>query len=247
MSKYCIQVSWDDVPHLSEESKAELREQIPIHQLEARERGIPVLGSGVIYPVPESAFVCDPIEIPAWWPKAYAMDVGWKRTAALWGAWDRESDTVYLYSEHYRGQAEPSIHADAIKARGDWIPGVIDPASAGASQIDGKKLLNEYEKLGLILSPAENAVEAGIHAVYRRLSTGRLKVFKSLLNFLAEIRIYRRDDKGKVVKENDHLMDCCKYLILSGMKHAVADMTHDDYQKEQTGGLARERSSVTGY
>lgn len=92
MSKYCIQVGWDDVPHLDEKAKAELREGIPPHQLEARERGIPVLGSGVVYPVPESAYVIDPIEIPAWWPRAYAMDVGWKRTAALWGAWDRETE-----------------------------------------------------------------------------------------------------------------------------------------------------------
>jgi len=246
VSKYCIQVSWDDVPHLSEKDKAEIRETIPIHQLEARERGIPVLGSGVIYPVPESAYVIDPIEIPAWWPKAYAMDVGWRRTAALWGAWDRESDTVYLYSEHYRGQAEPSIHADAIKARGDWITGAIDPASSGANQIDGRRLREEYEKLGLILVEADNAVEAGIHAVYRRLSSGRLKVFKSLLNFLAEIRIYRRDDKGKVVKENDHLMDCCRYLILTGMKWASVDMRSEDAERE-IAQIERARSSVTGY
>lgn len=246
MSKYCIQVSWDDVPHLSEESKKELRDQIPIHQLEARERGIPVLGSGVIYPVPESAYVIDPIEIPSWWPKAYAMDVGWKRTAALWGAWDRETDTVYLYSEHYRGQAEPSIHADAIKARGDWITGAIDPASSGSNQIDGRRLIEEYEKLGLLLVPADNAVEAGIHAVYRRLSSGRLKVFKTLVNFLAEIRIYRRDDKGKVVKENDHLMDCLKYLILTGMKYASVDLRLEEAERE-VAQLGKARSSVTGY
>lgn len=246
MSKYCIQVGWDDVPHLDEKAKAELREGIPPHQLEARERGIPVLGSGVVYPVPESAYVIDPIEIPAWWPRAYAMDVGWKRTAALWGAWDRETDTVYLYSEHYRGQAEPSIHADAIKARGDWITGAIDPASSGANQLDGRKLIDEYEKLGLMLVPADNAVEAGIHAVYRRLSTGRLKVFKSLQNFLAEIRIYRRDDKGKIVKENDHLMDCVKYLILTGMKYASVSPSNEDFQNERI-SLERARSSITGY
>ena len=33
------------------------------------------------------------------------MDVGWKMTAATWGAWDRENDVLYLYSEYRRGQA----------------------------------------------------------------------------------------------------------------------------------------------
>jgi hypothetical protein len=248
VSKYCIQVSWSEVPHLSDKDKDELRASIPPHQLEARERGIPVLGSGVIYPVPEAAFVIDPIELPVWWPRAYAMDVGWNRTAAVWGAWDRETDTIYIYSEHYRGQAEPSIHADAIKARGDWITGAIDPASSGSNQKDGTQLIEEYRKLGLMLVPADNSVEAGIHAVYRRLSTGRLKVFKNCAAWLSEFRIYRRDEKGKVVKQNDHLMDCTRYLTITGMRYASVDMTHDDYMKETSGHSgAAARSSVTGY
>jgi len=29
-----------------------------------------------------------------------------------------------------------------------------------------------------------------------------------------EIRLYRRDEKGKIVKENDHLMDGFRYAIM---------------------------------
>lgn len=246
MSKYCIQVGWDDVPHLSEKDKEEMRRELPPHQLEAREKGLPVLGSGLIYPVPESVFICEPFELPHYWPRAYALDVGWKRTAALWGAWDRESDTIYLYSEHYRGQAEPSIHADAIKARGEWINGTIDPASAGSNQKDGSQLIVEYQKLGLNLVPADNTVEAGIHAVYRRLSGGRLKIFKTLSNTLSEIRIYRRDDKGKIVKENDHLMDAKRYLIMTGMKYATIDPGPIEEERESHRASSA-RSSITGY
>jgi hypothetical protein len=145
------------------------------------------------------------------------MDVGWNRTAAIWGAHDREADVVYLYSEHYRSQAEPSIHADAIKARGVWIPGAIDPAARGRQQKDGEQLLQNYQDLGLDLTAADNAREAGIYNVWQRLSTGRMKVFKSLQNWLNEYRIYRRDDKGQVVKENDHAMDATRYLEMSGI------------------------------
>lgn len=32
------------------------------------------------------------------------------------GALDRATDTLYLYHEHYRSQAEPVVHAEAIRA-----------------------------------------------------------------------------------------------------------------------------------
>lgn len=218
-SKFVVMATWDDVPHLSKEAKDELWNSIPPFQRDARSKGIPQLGAGAIYPVPESDFIVDDFPVPDHWPRAYGKDVGWNRTAAVWGALDRESDTIYLYSEHYRGQAEPSIHAEAIKSRGIWIPGLIDPASRGRSQSDGKQLLQMYLDLGLNLEMADNGVESGIYEVWQRLSTGRLKVFKSLSNWRYEFRIYRRDEKGRIVKANDHLMDTTRYLVKTGIDH----------------------------
>lgn len=220
-TRFVVMASWDDAPHLTKEQKELLWNSIPPYQRDARSKGIPQLGSGAIYPVPESEITVDPFEIPEYWPRVYALDVGWNRTAALWGAIDRESQTVYLYSEHYRGQAEPSVHANAIQARGDWIPGVIDPAARGRSQRDGEQLMQNYIDLGLVLSTADNSVESGIYDVWQRLSAGRIKVFKTMQNWLAEYRLYRRDDKGRIVKANDHLMDDTRYLIVSGLDVAI--------------------------
>lgn len=217
MAKYLVTCTWDEVPHLSKEVKEELWKALPPHQRDARSKGIPQLGSGAIYPVPESEITCDPFEIPEHWPRCYALDVGWNRTAALWLAIDRDSQTVYAYSEHYRGQAEPSVHAESIRARGDWIPGVIDPAARGRSQKDGEQLMQQYQDLGLNLITANNAREAGIYAVWQRLSGGRLKVFKTCQHWLAEYRLYRRDEKGQIVKVNDHLMDDTRYGVMSGL------------------------------
>jgi len=219
-SKYIVQASWDDVPHLDEQTKKELWDATPPHLRDARAKGIPHLGAGAIYPIPLSEILCDPFELPPHWPRTYALDVGWKVTAAVWGAYDRSQDAWYLYTEHYRGQAEPSIHADAIKARGNWIPGLIDPAAAGTSQHDGERLTDVYAELGLRLEPYKNAVEAGIYDVWQRLSSGRLKVFRTLQNWQAEYRLYRRDEKGRVVKEHDHLMDATRGLIMSGLARA---------------------------
>ena len=175
----------------------------------------------------EEDIAVDDFEIPIWYPRAYALDVGWNATAALWGAWNRESDIVYIYSAYKQGQAEPATHVQAINARGTWIPGCADPASRASSQKDGKSLFNEYVDLGLDLSLADNAVEAGIFAVWQRLVSGRLKIFRSLRPFFDEFRLYHRDENGKIVKQNDHLMDCMRYLIMTGMKNAVEKPLED--------------------
>jgi hypothetical protein len=189
------------------------------HELEARRNGTPTLGAGKIYDVPEEEILVNDFPIPDHFWLAYGLDVGWNRTAAIWTAEDRDADVVYLWSEHYAGDAIPAVHATAIKARGH-IPGVIDPASRGRNQVDGQRLLDLYAEAGLDLTTADNAVEAGILAVRERLVAGKLKVFRSLGNFVSEYRLYRRDEKGKVVKMRDHLMDAARYAIMSGLDRA---------------------------
>lgn len=241
-SKYLVSCGWDDVPHLDEKTKKELLAATPPHLRDARSKGIPSLGSGAIYPVAESEIIIEPFKIPGFFPRAYAMDVGWNKTAALWGAKDPDANIIYLYSEHYKGQAEPSIHAQAIRSRDDWIKGCIDPASRGRSQKDGVALFDVYRDLGLTLIPAENAVESGIYDVWQRLSGGGLRIFSSLSNTLAEYRLYRRDEKGKIVKEFDHLMDCMRYLVVNFDR--IAQTEPFDYEETSVNPT---RSSVTGY
>jgi hypothetical protein len=220
MSRHVTLAGWDDAPHLSEEAKAELLSAYSLRERDARTKGIPQLGSGAIYPVNEADIVCDPFDLPVHFQHVYGLDVGWNRTAAVWAAVDRDSDIVYLYSEHYRSEGEVPVHTAAIKARGDWIPGVIDPAARGRSQADGSQLLSLYQRDLHLLGVADNAVEAGIHQVWIRLSTGRLKIFSTLQNWLTEFRLYRRDEKGRIVKERDHLMDATRYLVMSGIARA---------------------------
>jgi Terminase RNaseH-like domain len=206
--------SWDDVPHISPNERTELLRSIPPHQVDARTRGVPMLGSGAIYPIDERLVACDPRPIPAYWPKGYGFDVGWNWTAAVFMAHDRDTDILYVYDAYKHSKAEPAIHAAAIRSRGAWLQGEIDPAARGRAQSDGRQLLAMYEELGLLLRPADNTVEAGIATVWQRLSTGRLRVFKHLSDWFGEFRIYRRDETGKVVKTNDHLMDATRYRVM---------------------------------
>jgi phage terminase large subunit-like protein len=222
-NKHTTFVSWEDVPHLDEAQKAKMMASIPPWQRASRMKGIPQLGSGAIYTEPEDNFVIAPIEIPRHWKRCIALDVGWNTTAVLWGAIDPETNTVYITHELYKHKTEPTLIVGGIKVQGDWIPGVIDPAARGRSQIDGRKLMDIYTKEphNLDLRPAVNAVEAGLVAVWELLTTGQLKVFKTCTNLLSEYRLYRRDKNGKIVKAHDHAMDALRYLIMSGRDRAV--------------------------
>jgi hypothetical protein len=166
----------------------------------------------------EEDIMIPPFAIPPHWPRGFGFDVGWNVTAAVHIAHDRENDIRYLYRCWRRGEAEPVVHAAGIKAPGDWIPGRVDPAARGRGQADGKRLLKIYKDLGLKIETApRKVVESGIYEVWTLLSTGKLKVFASMTPWFDEFRLYRRNDKGQIVKEDDHLMDATRYAIISGV------------------------------
>lgn len=210
---YVTIVAWDDVPHLGEEEKRKILARTPPQLREARSKGTPTVGEGLVYPIDPKHVTVDDFQLPRYFKRAYGMDVGWNMTAAIWGAWDIDNDIVYIYSEHSQGLAEPIIHADAIKARGSWIKGQIDPHARDRGQRDGEKLFDDYVKQGLKIYPANNAVEAGIFDIWERFTTGRLKIFKSCTGLLRELSLYHRDEKGKIVKKNDHKLDSLRYLM----------------------------------
>lgn len=197
---------WDDVPHLSAVEKAQKMANTLPHEREARTKGSPSIGSGKVYQVPESDFVIEPLQtIPKHWPRIYGADFGFSNdTAAVFMAHDQDADCVYLYAEYSRPQAEPDVHAGAIKAMGGtWIPGVGDYAGAN---LEGEKTLDVYKRLGLDIHNADKQVHAGVLDVMTRLSQGRLKVYSTCVKWLQEYRLYSRDDRGMVVKKNDHCL-----------------------------------------
>jgi len=210
--------TWDDAPHLSADSKQAMLLEFPIHQRDARSKGIPALGSGVIYPIPEGDIKVAPFEVPDSWPRVFAMDIdagaGW--TAAAWMAHDRTANVYYVYDVYKRSHSEPVVHAEAIKARGQWIPGLADAAALLVTAHDSEQMLSVYRKLGLNVRLPQKTIETGIFEVWTLLSGGRLKVFASCGSLFEEFRLYRRDGKGRIVKQHDHVMDCLRYLVQSG-------------------------------
>jgi phage terminase large subunit-like protein len=222
--RYACQIGWDQTPHLSEKEKKELIRGMSRHEVEARTLGHPSLGSGAIYEYSESSLVCEPLEhIPLFWQRFFALDVSWKATAALFFARDPDSGMVYVIDEYMGSQLEPFEHAVAIKLRADtghgrcW--GAIDPAARGRSQVDGRRLLDEFQQHGLKLRPALNQVEAGLYAVQCLIETKQLQIYSKCKGLLGELRLYQRDDRGKPKKVNDHFADCLRYGVMTETVH----------------------------
>ena len=220
MSRALVTATWDETPHLSEQAKADLLASYLPHEIEARTKGIPSIGRGAVYPLGQDGYTCDPFPIPAHFPRAYGLDVGWNWTACVWWAWDRENDQDWVYREYLREQAPPDIHVAAIKAQGDWIPGCCDPAAKQRSQVDGRSLLSEYDALGLKMALADNSVDAGCLRVYQRLAAGKMKIFRTCTKLLEDLRFYHRDENGRIVNENDLLSDAMRYVSMSGPRIA---------------------------
>lgn len=237
--KSYIQASWGDNPYLMESERDRLRSILSPHEIECREKGIPSIGSGMVYPVSETSLTCTPFEIPDFWPRFFALDFGWNCTAALFGAYDRDNSTAYFYAEYYRGELTPEVHArDLIRMDANWIPGVYDPAGLQSNQRDGENFFNAYRACGVnLVQKADNSKEYGLHSVLTMMQRGQLKIFSSLNNFWKEFRLYARDEKGVPKKGNDHLMDCMRYGITSGLSVARTSSSFDpifNTQRENT-------------
>ena len=92
----------------------------------------------------------------------------------------------------------------------------VPPTANGRSQSDGFNLMRIYKELGLDLDVAMDSEQSGVCEVLQRMRSGRLRVFRTLENFFQQYRLYRRDERGQVVKQNDLLMNCLRYLCVSG-------------------------------
>lgn len=227
--KFYIQATWNDNPHLAEEDREQLRARLKPHELEAREKGIPCVGSGLIYQVAESEFLVDAFEIPQHWPCVFGMDVGFfAPTAVVFLAIDRDHDMIYIYKEYSVSERTAAQHASTLFMMGcNWIPGVCDPAVNQGSQRDGERLLEDYAKAGLPLNKSRYAKELAVDAVLERIRTGRFRVFNTCRKFMEEWRSYARDDKGKIMKGRDHLMNALEFAILDGLPLARTRLQHE--------------------
>src|SRR5215831_15940027 len=241
--RYKVVMTIDDVQHYTEDEKKKIIASYPAHEAEARVKGIPVLGSGRVFPVTEEKIAIDNREFPPHWPRIGGMDFGWDHPfAAVELVWDRDSDVVYVARTHRLREASPIVHAAALRAWGkelrwawprDGNRETLEGAGvalAAQYRDQGLNLLSEFSHYVEGTGQKSVSVEAGLMDMLQRMKSGRFKVFKHLNDWWEEFRLYHGKD-GKVVKEGDDLMCATRYALMMLRLASTAKSYHNFRRK----------------
>ena len=229
----------DDVMHFSTEEKQRIIASYPEHEREARTKGIPILGSGRIFPIAEERIAIEHRDIPPHWPRIGGMDFGWDHPfAAVELAWDRDTDTVYVVKAYRIRETTPVIHAAALRSWGKELRWAW-PRDGKRETLEGAgiALAEQYKEQGLNLlhehaqfEDGSVSVEAGLMKMLTMMQSGRFKVFKHLNDWWEEFRLYHRKD-GKVFKEGDDLMSATRYAVMM-LRYAQTVRQYDSFRRD---------------
>lgn len=182
----------------------------------------------------------DPFPIPQGWTRYVAIDPGRQVCASLFAAVPPpgEGDYLYFYDELYIRDCSA---ADLGREMGKKAKTqqfrlfLIDMHEARKHDSgSGKKIVEQYTEqfkknnvkstvTGYEFLPGNDNTAAGIESVkfalrMRENGLSKIRVFRTLTNFIKEIKHYRNKRIGNdfiddPVKKNDHLMDCARYLV----------------------------------
>lgn len=232
-----VTMTIDDAEHYTPEERAKIVASYPPHEREARTKGIPTLGSGLIFPVLEDEIVVAPFELPKWWRQIGGLDFGWDHPfGAVRLAHDPDKDVVYVTADYRQREATPIIHAAALKVWGkdssdkQWMPWAWPHDGLQHDKGSGEQLAEQYKAQGLNMlweraqfADGSNGVEAGVSDMLVRMQTGRWKVFATCAHWLEERRLYHRKD-GVIVKERDDVISASRYALMM-LRYAEAQET----------------------
>ena len=150
-----VNMTIEDAEHYTPEQRAAIIDKYPAHEREARTKGIPMLGSGRIFPVTEDMLAYDPFELPAHWPRIAGTDFGGVDHPAALAclAIDPDSDCVYVY-DAWRAKALFLESAGAMRARTkDWMPVSWPHDGLQQDRHSGENLAEQYRGQGLAMLP----------------------------------------------------------------------------------------------
>jgi phage terminase large subunit len=207
-------------------------------------KGIWAAAEGMVYEDYDPAVhLIDRFDIPPQWPRAWVVDFGFTNPFVC-QMWAHDPDgRMYRYREFYRTQRLVEDHCADIRAvckrENEPIPVVI------ICDHDAEDRATFAKHMGLATYGAYKAISPGIQAVQNRLKVagdGKARLFllrDSLVErdeslYARKLPVCTEDEieaycwphnnsgkSGEVpVKENDHGMDCLRYIVAHGDKLA---------------------------
>lgn len=217
---------------ISEEEITEREARYPAKVAEARLQGKFTHFKGLVYEMwdPDIHVVDRPSKkhvqgLECW----EAIDPGVNTTGILFGGFDKRNGLL-IYDELYLHDADaiPENAAELIKEKRDFwgvepYATLIDPSANNRDLVRQDTVRAAYARAGIGTVKAKNDVEGGVFEVMRRLENQTegepdplCLVAENCTHLRKEVGKYRvkdtPDGKFAVVKREDHVCDCARYL-----------------------------------
>ena len=212
-----------DNPHVDSTELRKRFKHLPKTKQDARLWGKWATAKGAIYPsFSRQVHVIDDRDIPAGWARYRCIDFG-LNFACVWAALDPDRDQLHIYRAYKSYDVKLTGNARQVKtlsAAERYRITLADPADKEARD----ELRRDH---ALRTVAAKKPIELGIDAVHERLALteqgyprlvfhrngSRAAIAEGAPDAIEEMELYKRDEKGVIVKANDHLVDCIRYIV----------------------------------
>ena len=228
-----VRATWDDIKHISEEDKDQIRRGIPDYEVATRTYGMPMAGHGRIFPFSRDEFVFRPseIDIRDHWDHLVGIDIGHgfgrDPSAAVLTVYDEENDVVYVTGSR-REPTDTTRDLAKLVVKVEHQCPVAFPSDANRSSMNSEMTVAQQLRemdIKLLFKPFLNPKGAdgkrnnhkmpGIRHISERIREGKLKISSSCTALLEEIDQYSYTDTGKLQDGNDHCIDAFRYAVMS--------------------------------
>lgn len=174
--------------------------------------------------------VCQPFDLPAHFPRFGGLDYGYTApSAAVWCAYDKAFDTIYVYDELYKKGLTYVDLANELRMK-DNLTFYADP-SLWSKKDNPKSGFTEMTETGCTLVKGNNARIPGWNMLRDKMKEfdGRtkLKIFsncKELIRSIPELVHDNLNPEDVDSSGDDHLADALRY--------AIATYDHVDEEKD---------------
>ena len=220
----------DDNPYLAGDGRYEqmLKALPPTQRRQLLEGDWDVAEGAAFTEFDRNIHIIEPYEIPINWERIKGIDYGYaSESACVWGAIDRDDNTLIIYRELYRKGLLATDLAYVISEMelNDpmSVPGVLDTACWNRTGQTGPTVGETLVKAGHKLRRADKNRIAGkiqIHEYLKVQQSGRpkIQIFNTCPNLIRELQSIPLDKSNPEDVDThapDHAYDALRYLIMS--------------------------------
>lgn len=230
LSRKFIPARLDDNPYLASDGRYEqmLKALPPTQRKQLLEGDWEVAEGAAFTEFDRHLHVIEPFDIPIHWERIKGIDYGYaSESACIWGAVDRDDNTLIIYRELYQKGllATDLAHLIAEMELNDpmSVPGVLDTACWNRTGQTGPTVGETLVKAGHKLRRADKNRIAGkiqIHEYLKVQQSGRpkIQIFNTCPNLIRELQSIPLDKSNPEDVDThapDHAYDALRYLIMA--------------------------------